>query len=124
MGNESRLNPGARDFTGPAVVLEARGRELKEGDEIIVSIPGPIYFRVAGIQPILDPSAPPGLVQVHVGAMLTFGATRGKVNREFVRVRTAEEAGPAGFKLLDAQPTDEAPTPAESPAPGPRLVTP
>lgn len=104
MGNESRSNPRSLDFPGPPVTLEARGRVLQEGDEIILAIPGPIYFRVAQITPMLDPSAPPGLLQVHVGCMLTFTAKRGAVNREFVRVRTAEEAGPSAFKLLDAQP--------------------
>jgi hypothetical protein len=104
MGTEARTNPGSREFTGPAVVLEARGRELKEGDEIILQIPGPIYFRVAQITPVLDPALPPGLVYVHVGCMLTFTAKRSQINREFIRVRTGEEAGPSMFKLLDAQP--------------------
>jgi hypothetical protein len=104
MGSESRFNPGSTDFRGDAVVLEARGRVLQEGDEIILSVPGPIYFRVAQITPILDPAAPPGLYHVHIGCMLTFSARRGAINREFIRVRTAEEAGPSTFKLLDAQP--------------------
>ena len=101
MGHEERNNPNAILSMS---VREARGRELKEGDEIILAIPGPIYFRVAAITPVLDPGAPPGLMQVHVGCMLTFGAKRGAVNREFVRVRTEQEAGPMQFKLLDAQP--------------------
>jgi hypothetical protein len=98
MGHESRINLLTE------VVREARGRELREGDEIILAIPGPIYFRVAAITPVLDPAAPPGLMQVHLGCMLTFGAKVGTINREFVRVRTEQEAGPMSFKLLDAQP--------------------
>lgn len=89
---------------GGSGILEARGRTLQEGDEIILTVPGPIYFRVAQITPILDPATPPGLLHVHVGCMVTFQAKRGAVNREFVRVRTAQEAGPSQFKLLDAQP--------------------
>lgn len=104
MGAEARNNPRSPEYTGPTVMLEARGRALQEDDEIILAIPGPIYFRVAAITPVLDPAAPPGLLYVHVGCMLTFTAKRGVINREFVRVRTAEEAGPAAFKLLDAQP--------------------
>lgn len=103
MGNEARLNPQSTEYAGPPVVLDARGRALQEGDEIILAVAGPLYFRVAGITPVLDPTAPPGLVQVHVGAMLTFGVKRGAVNREFVRIRTAEEAGPTSFTLLDAE---------------------
>jgi len=115
MGSAARLNPGSREFTGATEVLEARGRVLQEGDEIILAIPGPLYFRVAQITPVLDPAAPPGLVQIHVGCMLTFGAKRGAINREFVRVRTAQEAGPSQFTLLDARPTAEG---------GPTLVRP
>ena len=104
MGSEARSNPASREFGGPSIILEARGRVLQEGDEIILQIPGPLYFRVAQITPVLDPAAPPGLLHVHVGCMLTFAAKRGAINREFIRVRTAEEAGPTQFKLLDAQP--------------------
>jgi hypothetical protein len=105
MGTLSRLNPNAADFTGPPQTREARGRVLQEGDEIILALPGPVYFRVAQITPVLDPAAPPGFLHVHVGCMLTFTAKRGVVNPQFIRVRTLEEAGPMGFTLLDAQPT-------------------
>ena len=104
MGHEARENPGSLEFRGPTDTRDARGRVLQEGDEVILAIPGPIYFRVAQITPVLDPQAPPGLLHVHVGCMLTFTAKRGAINREFVRVRSAEEAGPSTFKLLDAQP--------------------
>jgi hypothetical protein len=107
MGYEGRENPQSREFGGPNVALEARGRILQEGDEIILSLPGPVYFRVAQITPVLDPGAPPGLLHVHVGAMLTFVAKRGAINAQFIRVRTAEEAGPTQFKLLDAQPAGD-----------------
>ena len=106
MGILSRLNPAAKDYRDAAVVLEARGRVLQEGDEIILSLPGPIYFRVAQITPVLDPAAPPGLLNVHVGCMLSFVAKRGVVSREFIRVRSAEEAGAMGFQLLEATPKD------------------
>ena len=84
--------------------LDARGRVLQEGDEIILNVRGPIYFRVAQITPMLDPNAPPGMLHVHVAAILTFMAKRGAMNAEFVRVRTAEEAGPQQLKMIDAIP--------------------
>lgn len=102
MGADERAN---------TTTMEARGRVLQEGDEIILAVPGPIYFRVAQITPVLDPTAPPGLLHVHVGCMLTFAAKKGAVNREFVRVRTVEEAGPMQFQLLDAQPQPPQPRP-------------
>lgn len=104
MGDVARLNPQSREYTGPAVVKEARGRVLQEGDEIILSLPSPIYFRVAKITPVLDPTAPPGLLHVHVGSMLSFVAKRGQISREFIRVRSAEEAGAMDFQLLEAAP--------------------
>lgn len=105
MGNESRRNPLAFDSTSPLepTTLDARGRVLEEGDELILNTRGPIYFRVAKIEPLasLDPAART-MVLVHIGCMLTFTAKRGAVNAEFIRVRTGEEAGPTEFKLLDA----------------------
>jgi hypothetical protein len=106
---ESQFNPRAQDYQGPNVVLDARRRPLAEGDEVILSLRGPVYFRVAQITPALGLNAPPGAMLVHVGAMLTFTAMRGAVNAEFIRVQTAEEAGPTTFKLLDAQPEEPAP---------------
>lgn len=107
MGSEARANPGSSEFVGPATeTYDARKRVLQEGDEIILAVPGPLFFRVAKITPVLDPSAPPGMLFVHVGCMLTFTAKRGAVNREFVRVRSVQEAGPAEFVLLDAQPKE------------------
>lgn len=92
---------------------DARGRILQEDDEIILNIRGPIYFRVAKIEPAPAQMILPGMdprrselyksqVLVHVGCMLTFTATREQANAEFIRVRTAEEAGPSQFKLMDA----------------------
>lgn len=109
MGIDARHNPQAKDYTGTSGTLDARGRILQEGDEVILAIAGPIYFRVASIVPVLDPGAPPGLLHVHLGCITTFTAKRDAVNREFIRVRTAEEAGPSVFKLLDAQPAPAGP---------------
>jgi hypothetical protein len=92
--NEARHNPRAREYKGPNVVLDARARVLQPGDEVIVNGPGPFYFRVVEIGPMLDPRMPPGSMHVAFGTVLHFTAQRGQVNAEFVRVRTAEEAGP------------------------------
>jgi hypothetical protein len=83
---------------------DARGRILQEGDEIILNVRGPIFFRIAQITPNLDPKAPPDMLLVHIGAMIPFAAKRGAINPEFIRVRTLSEAGPTNFQVLDAQP--------------------
>lgn len=115
MGHEARQNPFSLDGAAPSTpeVRDARGRLLQADDEIILAVPGPVYFRVAGVTPVLDPKAPPGLLNVHMGCMMTFTVKSGSAaHREFVRVRTAEEAGPSEFQLLDAQPK---PTEASGP---------
>jgi hypothetical protein len=93
------LNTGTKD---------CRGRILHEGDEIILAVTGPIFFRIASIEPSLDPGAPADLLLVQIGAMIPFAARRGAVNPEFIRVRTAEEAGPTPFAVLPPKPEGEA----------------
>jgi hypothetical protein len=105
MGREQRIREAAAMVTLNEGPKDARGRVLQEGDEILLAIPGPIYFRVAEIAPVLDPAAPPGLFHLHVGCMATFTVKGGERHREFVRVSTAAEAGPSPFTLLDAKAT-------------------
>ena len=92
------MNAGTKD---------ARGRVLEEGDEIILNVRGPIYYRVMQIVPTLDPKLPPDLLTVHVAAMIPFYAKRGDINREFVRVRTAAEAGPLPITIIEARPAGD-----------------
>lgn len=103
-----------RDFSKaltiePATTKDARGRVLQEGDEIILNVKGPLYFRVSKIEPVPLGVVPPGadpaqvrsLLYVHVGCMLTFSSAKGQINAEFIRVRSAQEAGPSPFTLMD-----------------------
>jgi hypothetical protein len=99
---------------------DARGRILQEGDEIILNVRGPIYFRIAQITPNLDPKAPPDMLLVHVGVMVPFAAKRGAINPEFIRVRTLAEAGPTNFQVLEATPAPAADNPPATT--GPRLI--
>lgn len=95
MGAEARTNPFSKEHK-PTIdgVVEMRGRKLEVGDEVILNTGNPIFFRVIDIKPVLDPKAPPGLLQVEVAAAIHFYATRGQINPEFIRTRTAAEAGP------------------------------
>lgn len=90
MGKESRLNPTSTLGT-PASTRDARGRLLQEGDEVLLHIPGPIYFRVARVAPSLDPKAPPNAIHLTLTARADFVAIRDQANLEFIRVRSAEE---------------------------------
>lgn len=88
------LNAGPKD---------ARGRTLTEGDEVILAVQGPIYYRVMAIEPNLDTRQPPDMLMVHVGVMIPFLCKRGALNKEFIRVRTQEEAGPMNVQLTSIQ---------------------
>lgn len=110
MGNEARQNPRAREYRGPGVVLDARARALQPGDEVILAGSGPFYFRIVEITPLLDPKLPPGMMHVAFGAVMHFSAQRGVVNPEFVRVRTAEEAGPLPLSPMAGEAEGEPPS--------------
>lgn len=100
MGRESRQREAAMELLSGT--KDARGRVLEEGDEIILNVRS-VYFRIASITPVLDPSAPPDMLMVHVGAMIPFYCKRGAINQEFVRVRSRAEAGPTNFEVLEAK---------------------
>jgi hypothetical protein len=104
MGRDQKLKEATMELN--AGTKDCRGRVLQEGDEIILITPGPVFFRVASIQPSLDPLAPKDLLLLQIGAMIPFVAKRGAINPEFVRVRTAEEAGPTPFETLPPKPED------------------
>lgn len=128
MGRESRLHPPHATPSGPP--LDARGRPLQEGDEVLLAVHQPIYFRVVQIVPNVHPGAPPNLMLVHVGAGFPIAAAKGTINPEIVRVRSAAEAGENPFRLLDEEQSKaltgepESAAPAEAEAAGPRLVEP
>jgi hypothetical protein len=100
MGYEARSNPLTGQTTVPLVVREHRNRELHVGDEILLNVPGPIFWRVVDIRPNLDPKLPLGLVLVDIAATVTFTCDRGARNLEFILVRTAEQAGPMPLRRL------------------------
>lgn len=121
---DAKFTPAARAYN-PTIdgIVEARGRKLEIGDEIMLNIAGPIYFRVINIRPALHPKIPPGMLQIEIAAAVHFYAPRGMPQREFIRVRTAEEAGELPIKLADdiEPPTDDpgGPSPDE-----PKVVLP
>lgn len=96
MGAEARTNPFSKENSKPYIdgIVDLRGRKLEIGDEVMLNTGNPIFFRVIAINPVLDPKAPPGLMQIEVAAAIHFYAPKNKVQLEFIRTRTAEEAGP------------------------------
>lgn len=93
MGQESRLNPHAKDTSVQlaATIKDRYRRELAEGDGIIVDTGGLHPFHIDKITPVLDPNAPRNTLIVEVVCRLRFQAAREDVVPEFMRVATAAE---------------------------------
>lgn len=102
VGKEQRAKEAAMELnSGPK---DSRGRVLQEGDEILLNVRNPVFYRIAAIQPNVDPKHPHDLLIVHVVATVAFSCKRGAINNEFIRVRTVDEAGPLPFEMIDARP--------------------
>ena len=106
MGHGERSNPFSRANRADGII-DARGRKLEVGDEVMLNLSGPIFLRVVDIRPYLHPQAPAGMLQIEVAVGLHFFAPQGIPQREFIRVRTAEEAGPTNVVKLDEPAGDE-----------------
>jgi hypothetical protein len=93
-----QLNGGPKD---------ARGRELKEGDEIILGTQLPVQWRILQLTPILDPKAPAGALIMHLVATSNLPIQGGMKYSNMIRVQTVEEAGPMPFAMLPPDGGDE-----------------
>lgn len=73
--------------------LDARGRPLQEGDEVLVTIKGPLTFRVTRIAPpnVTVVGAPANMLHIQMEAVLLFLAPRGQPNAEFLRIASVDE---------------------------------
>ena len=120
---QHKLNPFARGSSvpPPTGIQDAYGRPLEPGDEVVFHMAVAPRARIQGIRHVLDPGAPPGLVQVMLRSdwILTFKA--GQPVIEMLRVQTVAEAidrgilkrvepaaAPAGEN--GAQPVEDPPT--------------
>ncbi len=85
---------GNRIMTTPAVVLDARGRELGVGDEVILTNPSVNPFVVAKIEPAPpDPDQPAGLMDVMILCRMLIRTPRSQVTQELLRTQTQAETG-------------------------------
>ena len=82
------------------------GRTLHEGDGVIVVMRGPVLFRVAKVETVLDPRQPAGLHTLHLFATAAYTVKAGAKHGEFIRVGTLEELGPVPFEFTPG-PTPE-----------------
>jgi hypothetical protein len=94
---------GSRETTATSA-LDAIGRPLAEADGIFrIDLNGPPLFRVAGIQPVVDPNLPPGLVDVHVICFHTLRAKAGVPIPSVVRIGGAGELPPMPVAVMGTQ---------------------
>jgi len=85
--------PPLADHLANAVVRDAYGRVLREGDYVLIEQPmvrQPV--KVMAIAPVVDPSAPPNLMQITFSMTYQFRCVRNERALEFMRVATKEEA--------------------------------
>jgi hypothetical protein len=100
-------------------VRDDKGRVLQEGDEVVLMQPGSCY-RVAMVQPVVDPRAPKGLVKLVLVARAEIVCQANQQIEGCIRVRTAEELGGVGPGAA-AQVPDGAVPPEEEEADGQTL---
>lgn len=115
MGREARVNNG--------LIFDALNRPLHEGDAVLITTRSPMIFRVMKIAPVLDPSAPAGLLQLSLLCMATYTPKGGQALGEVMRVGESEEMGPMPLQMVDGPPPVAPVTSDELALPtGPRLV--
>jgi len=83
------------------------GRPLAEGDGVILTMAGPVLFRVAQIEGGLDPRLPPGMLRVHLFATAVLNVKAGSRHAELLRVGTLQDLGPMPFEMNAVEPAKE-----------------
>jgi len=96
--------PPQGDQLSNAVVRDAYGRVLREGDYVLLDQPlvrQPV--KVTAIAPVVDPSAPPNLMQITFSMTYQFRCVRNERAVEFLRVATKEEAEGEKRKIAQSE---------------------
>lgn len=110
MGIASRQNPNVGLASAPARIRDAVGRVLEVGDEVL-AITNKMILRVAEIKPLLDPSAPAGVMVMTLVTRIQMACPRDQAVEDFYRLRHQSEIGdqailPAGAAGA-AEPAEE-----------------
>lgn len=80
----------------PKTVRDRHGRELLEGDELIMpalKLEAPVFV-VAGISPLVDPQAPPNLMRVTLLTTVMIGVKADTADQSLIKTRDRTEVGP------------------------------
>ncbi len=101
MGREEKLNPNAN-----VLLRDGMGRALEEGDVVILTGTQQQMFRILQMGTMLEmpnqPNMPKHAVKIQLLAMPVFVSSRGAADPTFIRVATAEEAGPMPLRMQEA----------------------
>lgn len=102
MGRDARFNKErTTTMASNGIVFDALNRPLHEGDAVMLSTRSPMIFRVMKIAPVLDPSAPAGLLQLSLLCMATYTPKGGQALGEVMRIGESEEMGPMPLQMVD-----------------------
>lgn len=95
MGSESRRNPFNEWQRSEGVVTtrayDRFGRELQEGDAVVLMGSDVIVWRISYVKPVLDAKAPPGLVEIGMQAVFVNGVPGGQKLGDIIKVRDVGE---------------------------------
>lgn len=91
--------------TPPAQIRDAIGRVLQTGDLIHLQVTAVQPYRVTSITPCIDPSVPPGMLEISLVSSVRFRAGRDLTNVEFLRIMSREEADQMAGRIPVDPPT-------------------
>lgn len=113
--SQHKINPRAIGAQAlPARARDSVGRVLEPGDEVLVVAPTAVY-RVAKIEPILHPGAPPNLMQVVLVTRLLLACARDGAIEDLYFLRHQAQIGDKAIEGAEQ--------PAEPPAEQPEQPT-
>lgn len=106
---QHKFNPFARGSTvpPPTTIMDAYGRVLDPGDEVILRASIAPCARIQRVQPILDPKAPPGMVLVTMTSVWQLPMQAGVPLQQMIRTQTVAEAIDAGILKRTEEPPAE-----------------
>ncbi len=98
MGRDERENPFNRfrqaEGRSSRETYDRNGRLIGEGDIVHLIGKGDVMWRVTSVKPVMDPKAPPGLVELALVAAFVTGVPGGQNVMDVIKCKDATEVAP------------------------------
>lgn len=106
MGRDARISPFNKWKQAEAVsttqIYDRLGRLIQTGDVVHILNKTDVFWKVTGCAPVMDPTAPPGLVQVQLVAVFSPSIPGGQRVTDLVKVQDVSEFPPQMPALEEA----------------------